>query len=279
MIGEITGQAICNSCLNRSKSKAMFSFSKAERFPKRPLMSCATEAIYTLPEVKSKRFTTMGYGTKYDFTKDAKSKSPVFYDYISSFDMNHPGAKRFTFGIGRERMLKEYDKNVPGPGKYTTFKPFGYDAPKFTIKGGGIRSSTNAKNDGVPGPGTYKPILYINPQGKFQNSKYRNVSSIDFGKNSCKRFTYGNLPGPSPQDYPQKQLMGKVFESRFRSYGGITISGRTKNIDSRDNYPGPGAYVSFSEFGIYGSPAKNSRTLEASSAHKEKAEKEEKKNM
>ena len=47
--------------------------------------------------------------------------------------------------------------------------------------------------------------------------------------------------------------MGKVFESKYRSYGGITISPKTKNIDSRDNYPGPGAYTTFSEFGIYNS--------------------------
>lgn len=274
MSGDITGQSICNSCINTSKSKMMFSFSRAPRFPKKPLMSSATEVIYSLPEVRSKRTTTMGYGNKYDFTKDAKSKSPVFYDYISIFDQKHPRPNRFTFGVGRENMLKDYDKNVPGPGKYTTCKPFGYDAPKFTIKGGGIRSSMVGKSDGVPGPGTYKPILYINPQGKFQYSKYRNVSSIDFSKNSCKRFTYGNIPGPSPQDYPQKQLMGRVFDSRYRSYEGIKISGRTKNIDSRDNYPGPGAYVVFSEFGIYGKNPSTNTNNEAKNSNHEEASKD-----
>ena len=45
--------------------------------------------------------------------------------------------------------------------------------------------------------------------------------------------------------------MGINFESRFRSNPAKSISGKWKIVDSRSNYPGPGQYRSFSEFGIY----------------------------
>ena len=44
--------------------------------------------------------------------------------------------------------------------------------------------------------------------------------------------------------------IGKI-QSKFRSTNGISMSPKFKIIDSRDCYPGPGAYRSFSEFGIY----------------------------
>ena len=46
-------------------------------------------------------------------------------------------------------------------------------------------------------------------------------------------------------------LMGSNFPSKFRSNEGITICERHKPKDSRDDNPGPGAYIMPSEFGIY----------------------------
>ena len=46
-------------------------------------------------------------------------------------------------------------------------------------------------------------------------------------------------------------LMGYNFPSKFRSNEGITICERHKPKDSRDDNPGPGAYIMPSEFGIY----------------------------
>ena len=46
-------------------------------------------------------------------------------------------------------------------------------------------------------------------------------------------------------------MFGTIFDSRFRSHNGITMRPKYKVLDSRDNYPGPGAYKFFSEFGIY----------------------------
>ena len=81
----ISGEPICNSPLNHSKSKYMYSFGKAQRFPTIG-KNYGGSFFYNLPEVRMKRSTSLGCGNKYDFTSDAKSKSPVFYDFKSDFD-------------------------------------------------------------------------------------------------------------------------------------------------------------------------------------------------
>lgn len=63
---------ICNSPLNNSGSKQLYSFSKAKRFPE--MTSSKSEArFYDLPPIKEKRSAGVGYGTKYDFTKQVKN--------------------------------------------------------------------------------------------------------------------------------------------------------------------------------------------------------------
>ena len=44
--------------------------------------------------------------------------------------------------------------------------------------------------------------------------------------------------------------MGINFNSKYRSGKLISMSQRFKFNDSRENYPGPGSYIRFSEFGI-----------------------------
>lgn len=119
----ISGEPICNSPLNHSKSKYMYSFGKARRFP--PIdRSYVGQFFYNLPSMKMKRSTSIGYGTKYDFTRDAKSKSPVFYNFKSDFDQKNPNGPKYSFGLGRECMYKTYDYSGPGPAKYNILKPF-----------------------------------------------------------------------------------------------------------------------------------------------------------
>ena len=52
-------------------------------------------------------------------------------------------------------------------------------------------------------------------------------------------------------EYPQKQLLSVVFNSKYRSYGPQSMHKKLKNIDSTENYPGPGQYKIPSEFGHY----------------------------
>ena len=62
-------------------------------------------------------------------------------------------------------------------------------------------------------------------------------------------FLDNNNPGPS--DYEQKELIGRIFNSKYRSSEGKSMYGRYKISDRKANDPGPGQYRVFSEFGIY----------------------------
>ena len=62
---------------------------------------------------------------------------------------------------------------------------------------------------------------------------------------------------PAPNAYNVKNLTGLNFNSKFGSSKFISMSQKFRYKDSRENYPGPGQYIRFSEFGILVS--KNSR--------------------
>ena len=245
----ISGEPICNSPLNHSKSKYMYSFGKAQRFP---IIGKKYEGsfFYNLPEVRMKRSASIGYGNKYDFTLDAKSKSPVFYNFKSDFDQKNPNGPKYSFGLGRDRMYKSFDMAGPGPGKYNTLKPFGRDGIKYTMRIKYQRSSSTG-NFGTPGPGAYATITKINPNGTFTVSKYENVHPVEFCKDKSKRFNYAYEITPGPSDYKKGSMFGKIYDSKFRSTNGISMRPKFKYKDSRELYPGPGAYKFFSEFGIY----------------------------
>jgi len=76
-------------------------------------------------------------------------------------------------------------------------------------------------------------------------------------------FIGNNVPGPN--SYRMKTLMGTIYNSKFRSGNLISMSPRIKIRDTRENNPGPGAYIRFSEFGI----------LVSKNARKQKEQKEE----
>ena len=44
--------------------------------------------------------------------------------------------------------------------------------------------------------------------------------------------------------------MGNIYNSKFRSGHYITMSKRLQKCGYKNNYPGPGSYLRFSEFGI-----------------------------
>lgn len=254
----ISGEPICNSPLNHSKSKYMYSFGKAQRFP---IINRAYGGsfFYNLPSMKTKRSTSIGYGTKYDFTRDAKSKSPVFYNYKSDFDQKNPSGPRYSFGLGRDRMYKSTDIPGPGPANYNVLKPFGRDGIKYTMRIKYNRSSSMV-NIGSPGPGAYSAVTKINPNGTYIVSKNENVHPVEFSKDKTERFNYHYEVTPGPSDYKKGSMFGKIFDSRFRSTNGISMRPKFKFHDSRDRYPGPGAYKFFSEFGIYEKEEKKNKS-------------------
>ena len=76
-------------------------------------------------------------------------------------------------------------------------------------------------------------------------------------------FIGNNVPGPN--SYKMRTLMGTIYNSKFRSGNLISMSPKIKIRDTRENNPGPGAYIRFSEFGI----------LVSKNARKQKEQKEE----
>ena len=107
-----TKEEITKSPLNTSISKSMYTFPKTMRFQDLKKgrydinyknISMAN-TLYQLPDVKSKRATSIGYGTKYDFTKEQKNKAP-YYNMKSDFGKDHP-LPSYTFGIAREHYEK-----------------------------------------------------------------------------------------------------------------------------------------------------------------------------
>ena len=191
-----SGEAISKSPINTSKSKMMYSFSKSTRFPKIDRRGYA-DALYLLPEIKSKRSTTFGLGNKYDFTKSQKGMNTQFYSNGSDFDKEHPHSPCFSFGVGRDKYSKVYyetnkmiDMNVPGPGQYNYLKPFGWDAAKYSMKGRSFEAKSTRNKETSPGPGNYRNVYAINEKGKYPISNVENIRSFNFVNDKMKRFNY-----------------------------------------------------------------------------------------
>lgn len=193
------GEIISKSPINCSTAKMMYSFSKADRF--REKRSPCETFYYQLPDVKSTRSASFGFGPKYDFTKNSKSIKAPYYQIPSDFNAKKPHSPAFTFGISREHYEKVYtgtakilDKNVPGPGKYDYIKPFGSGAKKYTMQGKIDYRSWEYKQSS-PGPAEYPKIL--NPNGKYPNSSQRNIANIKWSSSKEPRFyqnsKYNNL--------------------------------------------------------------------------------------
>lgn len=191
-----SGEPISRSPINKSTSKQMYSFPKADRFENLAKSSSSSTFYYNLPSVKSNRATSLGRGDKYDFTRDHKGKNATFYNLPSDFDRKHLHAPAFTFGVSRHYYDKVYyetnkmfDKNVPGPGKYNYLKPFGNEALKYSIHGGKIEGKQAHGSYKGPGPGQY-PSITLKPDGKYPVSNFRNTTGIVWGLSKEKRFNY-----------------------------------------------------------------------------------------
>lgn len=258
------GQAICNSLTNKSTAKQMYTFSKAERFPKpseRKEKEKPQNDFYELPSTKTKRFTKFGYGNKSDFTKGDKEIKAELYNKGSDFDPAKPHGPKYSFSNGREKYgkvyldsVKMYDKDIPGPAKYFVPKTFGSDAPHYSMPGRNENPVTRKNKDDYrsPGPDIYKVVVQISQNGKYPVSGISNVNSMKFGNDKTKRRTYAINKTPGPGEYDSKPMIGqKIFDSRYHSYGGMSILQKYKVKDSRSNYPGPGSYITPSEFGQY----------------------------
>ena len=260
----LSGKGISNHLLNHSVSKQMYSFPKSPRFKVLNKSSSAT-FLYNIPSKFSERKAFIGYGNKSDFTK-FQSSNADFYNIKREFDrVDHPyidfkNYPHYSFGLSKEHMLKrvingktsEIKILSPGPGKYNYLKPFGSFSPKYTM-GQKFQNKELSGNTISPGPARYNNNLVLNKKGFYSLSNFHNSSLYSIGKE--KRFNYNHSNTPAPNQYNLGYLIngsGNIYNSIYRSPTSKTIARKYKSIFDNDNgTPGPGAYTTFSEFGIY----------------------------
>ena len=104
-------EQISKSPLNNSKSKYLFSFSKSKRFADPPKLQTNYE-FYNITKWRGNRSTTMGYGNKYDFTKENKDKCQNYYDVSKKFNPSKLESPSYTFAFGRDKYEKVRILNV-----------------------------------------------------------------------------------------------------------------------------------------------------------------------
>lgn len=231
--------------------------------------------MYDIPPALSKRSTTLGFGSKYDFTKERGRgiPAPNAYPSPSDFDKKKPFSAMYTFGISRDLCEKRYlegnvkaDPAVPGPGTYSIRKPAGSDTAKFTIR---QRTSYDQpfRSDSNPGPGAYAPKTGISANGSYFVSKFKDSGASTFSPKSSIRFKPHNkmtLAFPGPGTYKPKFEMapnGDYFVSTYKSSMCRTFSTSARESSPAKkalDVPGPGSYRLPSEFGYYESRHKPS---------------------
>lgn len=238
-----------NSSINKSPSKVSYSFSKAERF--HGSKKDNYYAFYNIPDTKSARYCSLGYGEKSDFTKNAKHLCGSLYSLPSIFDPRNHNSPQYTFGASREEHKIQKRNITPGP-KYNLSRQFGSNAPSFTL-GEKRREQNINRSLNIPGPGAYynsrNHIL-----GKYSESKFKNASCISIG-GTAKRFKYSAEILPGPGQYKLPPLIndkGCIYESKYKSIPARSFIGKkNENKIKKDISPGPGSYNSFSEFEGY----------------------------
>ena len=248
-----TPEQVHFSTINNSTSKQWFGFGKEERFPK---IKARTDCIYNIPSTKMNRTAGFGYGTRSDFTKKPGRRgiTAEFYKVLRDYDdyPNHIRGFSFKFGPGRNEIKingQVYKNNVPGPGNYPQAKRFklGNGGPSITLKGKLHYDYNIKRNKGMPGPGTYNPVTEINKDGKYADSKIRNMRVYSFASGDRFKFYDNKVPGPC---YNLPSSFGYQYNSKYHNDRNTVLTGRIHYYKSKDDFPGPGSYIPFSEFGV-----------------------------
>lgn len=189
-----TQEEIVNNLQNSSLSKYMYSFGKVNRFRTIDRKGKSDE-LYILPSTKMTRKAGIGYGNKYDFTKESHIPTE-FISIRRSYDpANSPGYK-YSFGLGRDLFKKQVvpgrkniDMDIPGPAKYNVMKTIGSDAPKYSLRKLCGESYLFNRYMNNPSPAAYDYQPYINKKGKFINSRVCNIKGAPFSKDHTNRWT------------------------------------------------------------------------------------------
>ena len=207
--------------------------------------------FYNLPTTLSNRRTTFGKGNKYDFTKVGNNCKVSSYSYKTDFDKNHPHGPMYSFTRadrsgksmppkkkkeGEEENKEENKKKElvdidgPSPAKYNYLKPFGFDAPKYSMKGKhntpikykkdkeGEESEKKEEKPYLP-----QVTIQIRNTGKYIVSQIPNVNSLKFDKDKSKRsqFVANKNPGPGYTTSLDLSQNNGITIPKLRTYNNV----------------------------------------------------------
>jgi len=237
-----------------------YSFPKSERFPNRAVMSPCQKAFYDTPKdmYKSNRFTALGYGEKYDFTKTG-DKRPAPTEYAISRELQQTSK---TFGLGREKVAlngiipkKMFKGEAPGPGNY----PIGDMKSPIKYSFRKKLPAAETSNMKSPGAGSYNIPETLNKTGNYFQSKYEASKAPVYGSQTRFKSFNTNQKNPAPGKYNRideinetgKYNLSKFKNSMCRSFSKADRNTMGININKKSAIPGPGNYRLPSEFGYY----------------------------
>eukprot|EP00347_Sterkiella_histriomuscorum_P001355 403372352 len=259
--------------LNLSKSKMMFSFSKAQRFNDsksiNPNVSYHIRGKYDNLRRESGSGRAFGstdrfrYYPRNDQESGQVTPSPAKYEQKGFFSPKSQ-SKAFSFGLSKEQMKKVHlqiiekqaAEKLPGPGNYEPISTFGKVGPKFSMS-----PKSALKDSALPGPGFYnQPDLVGKESSVKMTSNIKSPRSTKFPQ-AQDRFIVPtqHLPQCGPGSYNPKDRLNENHRSLYRSVA-RAVFGRDERRALEDRHqrnidiPGPGMYELPSEFGRYEPP-------------------------
>lgn len=190
-----------------------YSIPKQQRF-RNSYKKASCESIYTLPELKSPRSTTMGFGFRKEFInkKELDQKpSPVEYNFNSLFLDNIHKRKGYTIS-NRIKYNEGEAKNNPGPCDYNNSANLEW-----------VRKSPCSMKfrkdffyqDDVKQAHDVSPMKYLPETKIVENNRYRN-NSISFGIGLLHyqiKEQMDKIPGPGRYNLPSvfdRRKTGKI---------------------------------------------------------------------
>ena len=206
-----------NSILNDSSTKYAYSFGHALRFKPNSIKDNFYH-FYKLPEIRSNRGTTLGYGKKCNYSQIVGCGSNKLYAAPNYFDPKQHNAPVYSFGVSRPNKLR---KDVsPGP-KYDVTNKFGENVPGFVFGTSGMKKSRMRRSSSLPGPGSYYNEEH-HKIGPNYNSKLINLGNVVIGKE--KRFLTKEkeqTPGPGSYNIPgliSEALLEKEMQIELKKW-------------------------------------------------------------
>ena len=249
-VSELLNQRV-NSILNDSTTKHAYSFGHAIRFKPNSIKDNFYH-FYKLPEIRSNRGTTLGYGKKCNYSQIVGCGSNQLYAAPSYFDPKKNDSPAYSFG--REIRLKKIKDLSPGP-KYLPPINLEKGIPSTIFGKEGLNTSKHLrKNYSFLGPGAYFNEKHHELSTSFSSNLANSVNLIIGREKRFRKLFKDITPGPGRYNIPSLiNVTGIINNSKYISSPARSFIGM-KNIrlvKKKDLTPGPGQYNFFSIFEGY----------------------------